>query len=166
MAAKRKQRSWSDSNKTDSVRSQVVRNAEVLSTGIVLCIDPSSGSSGSNAGYAVFNCGRLVESGTIFKEAGKNRLSIYDRLRELADWMAAHDYADVLVMEKIRGKSHTYLRWACGVVVATCRAPVVIEISPILWHKFTPSGYVKSDERDAVMFGDAVFEILREELAK
>lgn len=159
---KTKRRVYGDSNRNDTIRKQVVRNRTQILEGVMLCVDPSSGSKDSNAGYALFDRGRLVESGVIYDDADK-KLDIYQRLRVLADWLAKYDCADVLVVEKIRSKAHTYLRWACGVTVATNRAPVVMELSPITWHKYTPDDYQKTDEDDAKWFGYTVLQILREE---
>jgi hypothetical protein len=158
-----KRRRYSDTNKTDSVRTQVTRHRDIIQTGVMLCIDPSSGSRNSNAGYALWDSGKLIQSGELFDEKSKRQMDIYERMRELADWLAEMDCADILVMEKIRGKAHTYLRWACGVTVAACRAPVVIEVSPMLWHRYAPPGYVKSDAGDAVEIGRTVYAVLEEQ---
>ena len=163
--AKRRKRRYNDSNRNDSIRRKVMRHSDVIKQGVMLCVDPSSGSAKSNAGYALFDRGRLIESGEVFPDEVK-QLDIYDRLRYLADWLASYDCADVLVVEKIRSKAHTYLRWACGVTIATNRAPIVLELSPITWHRYTPDDYQKTDEDDAKWFGYTVLQILREEEAK
>jgi len=131
---------------------------KIIREGTVLAIDPSSGSKRSLPGFAIFKGEELVESGTIPLEVDQ---PIDVRLRQLK-FILEDEFGemDVLVVEKIRGRSHTYLRWACGVTIACCDAPLVFEMPTITWKKFVDRDtYEKSDEQDAIKIGEALIKL-------
>lgn len=133
---------------------------ESLISGHVLAIDPSSGSRDSMPGYAVFRAGRLIDSGLIEvargRELNRKLFIIGETLR------TQFESPDVLVVEHIppfmRGsgfsKSIVALQRAIGMIIGSIDRPL-LEVPPITWHKLAPDGYVKSDEKDAVMIGYA-----------
>lgn len=140
--------------------------AAKLREGRVLAIDPSSGSVESMPGYALFEAGKLIESGIIKLPRGGE---LYRRLRSLGQSLR-DDFQfeiDVLIVENIppfmsstaggfRTKSVVNLHKSIGAVLASVEAKAFMEVSPMSWHAMlkkyeVPS--VKSDERDAVAIG-------------
>jgi Holliday junction resolvasome RuvABC endonuclease subunit len=85
--------------------------------GKMLAIDPSSSSRKSKTGFAYFEKGEIVESGTIDIDYKKH---ISERLDALYDFLRTNYYQpDALVIERIRGsRSHIYLHWAVGISIA------------------------------------------------
>ena len=141
---------------------------EKVLTGMVLAIDPSSGSYNrktreqSHLGYALFKAGELVDSGIIAMD-GKNK-TIWERLRDLHDCLSSEFEApDVLVIEKLRGAfAHDYLKWSVGVIGTAIRAPVTLEMNISTWKSRAGKDYVKSDEADAIWIGRALLKICRD----
>ena len=127
-----------------------------LREGMVLSIDPSSGSKGSMPGYAIFKAGELIESGTIQLPVGK---PLCVRLQTLCQTLQEEfEVPDVLITEAIyfsrNNKAGVSLQRSIGVVLAAF--PVngrVIEVSPNTWRKLRPETYEKTDENDAIMMG-------------
>lgn len=139
----------------------VEQHREIILSSTLLAIDPSSGSSGSMPGYAIFKAGRFTDSGIIKLEAGT---SIHSRLFHLRKALT-EDFKEItpaiLVTENIPGinfngkfinKSMIHLQKAIGVTTSCFDCPV-IEVAPISWRKFIPENYQKSDECDAIMMG-------------
>ena len=132
----------------------------LLRTGRVLAIDPSSGSidrkSGtrSEAGWAVFEAGQLAASGIIQIE-GSN---VKQRLESLVETLT-NDFEeafDVLVIEDIWGyiASKTLVH-AAGLFIAHIKTPYYVEMNVKTWQGIaTRLGvWTKSDENDAIFIG-------------
>ena len=126
--------------------------------GSILAIDPSSGSRNSMPGYAVFQEGVLIDSG--FIEVARDRE--FNRKLFLISKSLREDFAvpDILVVEFIPpfmqgmgfSKSIVSLQRAVGAIIGSIDRPLV-EVPPVTWHKHTPVGYEKTDEKDAIMLG-------------
>lgn len=134
-------------------------NSEAILTGTLLAIDPSSGSAKSDAGFALYRKGELVKSGTIVVNKKAN---IFKRLIDLYNFVRCEfPDIDVMAIEKIRGRSHTYLRWSVGVTIVAARHAAVIEVPTVTWKKYAGKDYEKSDEQDAIGIGKATIAIAR-----
>lgn len=139
-------------------------NLKVIKNGRFLCIDPSSGSSGSHIGYAIFDQGKLDEAGIINmtdhweQDVGPRLKGLSDCLREEFD-----EEFDLVVVEKIRpfkrGRAyhaHVSLIWAIGLIVGSLSYDKIIEIHPRTHmastnHLFPM--YYKDDMMDAISMG-------------
>lgn len=127
-------------------------------TGTVLAIDPSSGSVGSQPGFALFREGRLVEAGTIRVTPGDD---IHARLFELRrSLMEDFTTPDVLVTENIPpfmgggfNRAILNLHYSVGVILSVFLAKT-IRVTPITWQKnISKDSYCKSDTHDSIMMG-------------
>jgi hypothetical protein len=113
-------------------------------------------------GFARFNSGDLIDSGTIEINP---KLLIQDRLYHLSNELLYLGLCDILLIERIRGNTaHEYLRWAVGVTIAAIRPKTVLEIPTTVWKREARAteDYVKGDEQDAIMMGKAVIRKARE----
>lgn len=115
-------------------------------------------------GYAIYQAGILVESGTLQITLGRD---LPYRLQELAEALSEFDTPDVLVVEdiplKMRGgfrAGHGSLLKSEGAVYACVRAPLVLQLKPAVWHRWKPTGWEKGDADDAEAMGHAVYEIV------
>jgi len=145
---------------------EVEQYQDILLNGEMLAVDPSSGSSGSLPGYALFRKGQLVDAGTIELPRGTRPLS--NRLYLLRNALAtSFDKPDLLTIELISpvmpSKGGTFLHKnasslikSVGSILSTWDVPV-LEVSPMTWHSMTPPQYKKDDVQDACMIGWAVF---------
>lgn len=128
----------------------------------ILAVDPSSGSQGSNPAVAYYEDGKLLD---VYEIELNGRLPIQKRLTQLAIECAKLPRADVLVIERIRGRmAHEYLKWAVGTIIATASYTTLIEMPIPLWKKTVKNleGYSKSDVNDAIAIGFAYWELLKE----
>jgi hypothetical protein len=137
---------------------------ELITTGYVLAIDPSSGSANSQPGYAIYRGGVLGDYG-IIKLTPRTKLA--SRLFYLGESIR-NDFQkpDILVVERINSvfgntkggnmgfmaKQMASLQRAVGVVQSCFEVPV-IEVPPVTWRKYVKEDYKKTDEHDAVMLG-------------
>jgi hypothetical protein len=147
---------------TSRLAQEIEQHADALQQGYVLAIDPSSGSSGSLPGYAVFRAGRLVDAGLIGLPRGTR--AIANRLYLLRNALATEfEKPDVLVIELISpvmpSKNGTFLHKSAasliksvGAILSTWDVPT-LEVSPTTWHSMTPPTYTKTDVNDAIMIG-------------
>jgi hypothetical protein len=145
-----------------------IRNAlpEILD-GVILSIDPSSGSTSSMPGWALYRKGELVESGII--EISYQHELPY-RLRELHKYMhqLIDEFSpDVLVYEDLpprhyRGgksayhgndKGHASLLKSLGVIISIPGPDFYVGIHPLTWKRLVREDYVKGDESDAIEMG-------------
>lgn len=145
---------------------EVEQYRDLVQNGEMLAVDPSSGSSGSLPGYALFRKGQLVDAGTIELPRGTRPLA--NRLFLLRNALAtSFDKPDLLTIELIspvmpsKGgaflhKNASSLIKAVGAILSTWDVPV-LEVSPMTWHSMTPPTYKKDDVQDACMIGWAVF---------
>lgn len=136
------------------------RYKNLLRTGRVLAIDPSSGAidrkSGtrSEAGWAVFEAGQLTTSGIIQIEGS----SVKQRLESLVETLT-NDFEesfDVLVIEDIWGyiASKTLVH-AVGLFIAHIKTPYFVEMNVKTWQGIANrlGVWSKSDENDAIFIG-------------
>lgn len=135
---------------------------KVLTQGKFLAIDPSSGSISrstgerSNAGWAIFEQGRLSSSGIITID-GTNKTQ---RLQDLANTLLVEfdESFDLLILEDIWGYiAPQTLVQACGVIIATSGAVNTVEVNVKQWQGVANrlGGWTKGDENDAVWMGVA-----------
>ena len=141
------------------------QHQQILRTGVVLAIDPSSASKASMPGFALFENSSLLLKGTVKIDPNKN---VYVRMAEL--YVKIQELVacppDVLVIENInKMQGHQFLLWAVGVSISAVRAPIVIELHNAVWKslaKKTP-GYIKSDANDAELIGRSTIMLAQEE---
>lgn len=124
----------------------------------VIAIDPGT----KSAGYAVFEEGKLTESGVI-KVA--QTLPINTRLYQIAKGSPKLP-ADVLIVEDI-GKgamAHVYLKFAVGAILATYPYSQVLFCPISIWKAYAKAhGIVdKNDELDAQCMGKALIQWAKE----
>lgn len=138
----------------------------------MLVIDPSSGSSSSMPGYALFSKGELLDSGVLLINSS---LELPRRLKEIATCLqTAFVDVDVLVIEDIpvraygrNAAAHATLLKSIGCFLACAKYNHFVEISPSVWKSYLlrdPSecqGYEKNDEWDAKVMGYCVLDIAR-----
>jgi Holliday junction resolvasome RuvABC endonuclease subunit len=154
------------------VEYQTQRAVRSLLAGSVLVIDPSSGSSSSMPGYAIFQAGQLIDSGIIQIDSSKE---VPRRLQALATALQT-DFppVDVLIIEDIPVRSygrnahaHATLLKSVGAVLSSVRYEKFVEISPSVWKAYVASdasdaeGYSKGDEWDAKVMGFCVMALAR-----
>jgi len=140
-----------------NIYDQIKGHKKEILEGTMLAIDPSSSSARSDPAWALFHKGKLVESGIIPVD---KKQPIYEKLREQFDWIYGMygEGLDVIAVEKIR-KGHAYLRWSSCLAFLACRAPLVLELSPVTWHNFVGDNYDKSDEQDAITIGECIVHL-------
>ena len=133
--------------------------------GNMLVIDPSSGGSSkkgekSEAGFAVFEEGKLVKSGTVEYPTEK---VVFKRLKNIKGvWENNLHLYDLFVLEDIRGyRAQQSLIQSCGVYIATIRFNEFFQLNVKTWKSIAKlwGGYVKSDENDAIYMGYATIAI-------
>jgi hypothetical protein len=144
--------------------------AQAVLAGRVLVIDPSSGSTSSLPGYAVYAAGHLTDSGLIEMPVGTE---LVIRLRYLNRCLREEftEKFDALIVEAIppfrfsggraSAAGQLSLHKAVAVVESAFDVPHVLYVSPQTWRAFAPVDYVKGDEADAVTMGHAVLSIAR-----
>lgn len=163
-------------SKTKSLRKveyQTQRAVKAVLTGLMVVIDPSSGSSSSMPGYAIFKEGKLIDSGVMQID---HRKEVPRRLQDISKCLSSEfPEADVLVIEDIPSRSfgrnaiaHATLLKSVGCILASSKYHRFIEISPSVWHAYIKrepkeaEGYVKGDEWDAKIMGYCILELARE----
>lgn len=126
---------------------------QAINEGTMLAIDPASGGS-SQAGWALFKGGVLVNAGVIDVEKG----NIGHRLRQTYSALV-EDTVDVLAIERLRGsRCHVYLLWSVGVIVAAVEHIHLVEVPVPKWRAYAKATgtWTKSDDQDAVMIGECL----------
>lgn len=147
-------------SKTSKAYEMISKARLGLTEGIVVCIDPSIGSSSSSPGYAVYIAGDLSESGVFDIPA---HLAFHEKAQQLAynvrKLYTKYD-PDVLVYEEIAlqgaGRaisSHVTLLKAVGIVLSVPGPDHVVGIYPVSWKKLVRPTYVKGDKEDAEEIG-------------
>ena len=147
---------------------EVAQRVDVLTSGVVLAVDPSIGSSSSCPGWAVYQAGTLHQSGTI--DTGGSHLPLWQRARTLADEIRAlcDDYTPtLLVYEDIPATSgfnanaQASLLKAVGIVLAASTTDDCLGVHPASWKNYVRPTYVKGDEEDAIEIGYVTIELAR-----
>ena len=147
---------WVKGKDMERLKTQVGDNLDAILKGKFIAIDPAS----RTGGYAVYQSGVLIESGTIVLDKNKDAI---DRLMELGEILLDDDEYDLMAIERIRGSmAHTFLKFSIGAYVVGIGAPVNIEVPINAWKKVTPPDYVKSDENDAIMIGKTLVVLAKE----
>ena len=153
-----------------SLEKQILPHVDKVRTGIILAIDPSSGSHRSQPGYALYKKGKLEDSGIVEIHSGDH---ISNRLHRLSTALSGEfDEPDILVTENIppfmaeKGSSPfatrnvISLHQSVGVIMSVWDVPV-ITVSPRTWRSYIPEGYIKDDEHDAIMIGWSAIQAYR-----
>jgi hypothetical protein len=159
--------SYSVVTKTSKVYSDVKDNLTLVMKGKLLAVDPSIGSTSSMPGWAFYDAGELIESGTL---SINPKQSVWARLQDLARLIRQlykHFGIDILVYEDIpsqrqgggNANAHASLLKAQGAIMAVPGPRAYVGIMPISWKRMARSTYVKSDEADAVEIGWIVINI-------
>lgn len=153
-------------------RTRCVTLKREITTGLMLAIDPTSGTieraSGqpSVAGWALFDEGNLIKSGVIQIDFHKQKEHRFRSLLETLQSEFDDDY-DVLALEDIplarrRGNFNTSqtLIQACGVYIAGIQGELV-ELNSHTWQAIARrlGGWVKGDESDAQYIGLAALAL-------
>lgn len=139
----------------------------------MLVVDPSSGSSSSMPGYALFKGGQLVDSGVLQIDSSKE---VPRRLQDISNCLRSEfPEVDVLVIEDIPSRSfgrnasaHATLLKSVGTVLGSAQYKKFVEVAPSVWHAWLRTypeeakGYEKGDEWDAKVMGYCVLSIAKE----
>ena len=162
MARKRSSNPISKRTKLDT---NVLKYQQHILNGKMLVIDPSSGSSGSMPGYALFDEGIMVEYGNIEITLPN---PIHVRLQELNKIILEEFSApDVFVIENIppsmgfstSGLAVRNLHRSVGTIMGAVKCEPIIEITPMSWRRYIDGyDYKKSDWNDAIVMGFAVID--------
>lgn len=143
---------------------QIDYHREQILNGMLLCVDPSVGSSSSMPGWALYSAGELLDSGTFDITVSK---PLNERLQELShechtlwytrcttgDWDASGTILVIEHITKFGARSMDSLLKGVGAILAAVPCKVAIEIPPSAWHRLEPPGYYKTDEQDAIALG-------------
>jgi len=156
--------------KKTNIYADIRKSTKLLLDGIVLACDPSMGSLSSQPGYAVYEAGVLVASGTLdidpSGEKWERLKEVYRQLRNLSmGWGVDACVYEQVPVSAHNGRSqvsHASLLMAVGVTMAAVDARVFIGIPPITWKKYVSPDYVKSDAEDARQMGRIVIDMARE----
>lgn len=156
-------------SKTTRVYSEFVEHHGLVLRGVLLCIDPSIGSNSSMPGWAVYDAGLLIESGTIaINPSGSvpERLQVLNRKMRglISQWDP-----DILIYEEIpaqrygggNANAHASLLKALGATLAVAGPRAWLGLHPLTWKRLARSSYVKSDEADAIELGYVALIISR-----
>lgn len=147
--------------KLSYIAQRIAELRETILTGTLLAVDPSTGSSSSLPGYALYEKGILVESGVIRVDvaAAKNK-RLFEIRRTLQE---DFEVPDVLVIEHISAIAFGALKYnaeafvglhrGVGAILSAFNLDTVIEVPPSVWKRKVDEGYTKSDESDAVYIG-------------
>jgi len=136
--------------------------------GRLLSIDPSCGSSSSLPGYAIYEQGKLIESGVINVTLSHN---LNARLKGIGEVISQFPDIDITVVEEVpsaaRGwqrsvTGHASLLKAVGMCIACSPSPYTISVDARIVAKYRPDGYVKSDEEDAKLIGAVAIKLAGE----
>ena len=133
----------------------VKTHKNIIQTGRWIVIDPAISS-----GYAVYEKGVMIHSGTIICKAADD---IQKRSRALHEFFSTEEPYDFMAIERIRGSmAPASLMFIVGAYMACIPAKACIEIPIPVWGKLKTADYIKSDKQDAELMGQALL-ILAEE---
>lgn len=138
--------------------------------GTLIAFDPSSGSSDSMPGYAIFVAGKLVESGVIkLRPQDSKNVRLYGIAESIREQFPK---ADVVAIENIPpvsyNRSGAMSGWALVSLqrsvgaIMSCFNCSYIEVAPAAWGKYKFDGYIKGDEHDSVCIGLACISIAQD----
>jgi len=156
--------------KDSKIYQQISSHYREILEGTFIAFDPSSGSSSSMPGYAIFKEAKLIESGIIKlrpQDTKNVRLySIAEAIREefpQADIIAIENIPPVSYNRKgsMSGWSLVALQRSVGALMS-CFNCSYIEVAPASWQKYKFEGYDKSDEMDSICIGLCCIDIARQ----
>jgi len=138
---------------------QIHPNKKNILEGTMLTIDPGS----TNMGYALYQGGKLVTSGTFSVKSP----FIQTRLKMLASRLRRLPSVDLLVTEYIHHPNaktvpddYTKLLKSIGCIMSNTEWKYCLEIAPVLWQDVIGSEFTKgTDEEDAIWIGEAVIRL-------
>lgn len=138
--------------------------SDIVLDGTFIAIDPSIGSRDSQPGFAIFHKGKLQVSGTAMIDF---RATSYDRLRLIHYWIKQllPGPPDLLAIEAIpKSLGHQFTLWAVGATITGVDAARTLEIPIPFWKSFAKqkTSYLKGDEADAIVMGEAMIAYCRE----
>lgn len=143
--------------------------AKLITTGKLLCVDPSTGSQSSMPGFAWYNKGELEESGVIEVDARLNRsLRLYEISRTIKEEFPKPDILIVEYIPPVRYKGGMNsnalmaLQKAIGAIMAAHPFENLLEIPEAAWRSHKPEKYIKSDEWDAITLGICAINIAKQ----
>lgn len=144
---------WGGGKQGPGIVKNIKSMGQIVDTGTVLAIDPAS----KSLGYALYDCGVLVEKGKLISKYKQIERRLRDLSRQLKNKFKR---VDILAVEKIRGSmAHEYLRWSIGMAVTSIDSDVMVEIPINFWKKLVEEGYTKDDDNDAELIGLVVVKI-------
>jgi hypothetical protein len=173
MEKSKRRKQTKHSNTRDVLLAAASAYRQLLETGRVVCIDPSSGSQSSQPGFALFAAGILQASGTLKVTPDYAPSRRYRQL--LAGVVELRDkfQPDVLIIEKLplfmgsggrmfNQQGVVNLHRSVGVIMAGMDCERVLEVSPATWHTYLrnlgkEALYRKTDSNDAIVLGLTVF---------
>ena len=140
---------------------------ELILTGTVMTIDPSSGSKGSMPGFAIAERGEITRYGIIELPITSGKKIVTPQARYFALVERLKDLIpgrpDVLLIEQIGSKVHHLLLEAVGVSIVGAGTHNVIRVHNQVWKALANvmPGYEKGDSADAFMMCKAVLMIAK-----
>jgi hypothetical protein len=164
-----------------AVRKRLVGIEDLALDGTLLAVDPSCISHGSLPGYAWFNKGKLVETGTI--SGIRPTETLEKRLQFLGKFCREEfEEPDILAIEHIqmggRISMQSTIR-ATGAIIGNFETEHVISVSPLTWQSAAIKNLklsgnsdfekykdykarIKGDEEDAKWIGRLIIELCKE----
>jgi hypothetical protein len=156
------------SKSISKIDANINRYYQTILSGTILVIDPSSGSSSSMPGYAIYEHGILKDQGYIDVPIPND---IHVRLRYIMQCIQKQfPIVDILVIEDIpirmgrftSGVAVRNLHRSIGVFLAAVKCNTVIEITPASWRRYIDAAkYAKADWNDAIVMGYTVVDKAR-----
>lgn len=159
------------------------KNRKILREGRFLSLDPSSGSTSSMPGYAIFENGKLLEAGILELSVGKE---LNFRLQELGHLLRTEfQNVELVIVEDVpaipiytqkqaMAKGKTFmttkqvasLQKSAGLCIGSFHPDIpTIRVSPLTWSAYKRNydwQVEKNDTNDAVIMGMTVLQILNE----
>lgn len=139
------------------LRFLIQKHIRAVQEGRWIVIDPAISS-----GYAVYEKGILIHSGTIKCRAAED---VQKRSRAIHELFSTEtEPYDFMAIERIRGTmAPATLMFNVGAYMACVPTNECIEVPIPVWNKLKTIDYVKSDKNDAELMGQAILMIAEEE---
>lgn len=156
--------------KTSKTYLKILTLKDIILTGKILSVDPSTGSASSQPGFAWFDKGQLIESGELPVDPRDER---HIRLAEISRTIREDfEQPDLLIVEYIppvrygsKGMNNISLmalQKAIGAIMGARPIPYMLEIPAVTWKNYKPKDYKKSDEHDSVAMGICAITVARD----
>lgn len=148
-------------SKGSQAYSEVRAALKELQEGIILAIDPSIGSQGSQPGWAVYQAGELQGSGTIEIDPTASTPARLQRLNHGVRQLMKQWNPDVMVYENITdvpykgfsARGHAPLMKALGAILSISGPDKYVGMLAASWRRCARPEYQKGDEADAIEIG-------------